>query len=1740
MYIFSVFTFPGCDGNGARFGSCVGSGACTAASSCTSANEEYCYISQACQPKGDPCSCVGRSDAFCSSHYKTNAPTYILRGQTFVDLPAGAQEFYSVTVDIDVEPNYILAFQTNTGSDVIQCDTSTGSSWEQNAAQVIKMSWLSTGDTISTGNLWKNNTACYFQAVVTGTESETLPSSLQYFTKPDTYTYTVSAPSLSIAKTCSVQAEEKAGQIQWIHPVIQSSMGAIDTIYVQHDVPTYLVFGISAGSHLTAQWQFSTHTNDTTFETTCPSTIETAFPTECNATNYWPSSPFTYRLETFDWFTSSSTSLTITVGNDLTTTQTKIFSILIFLPITGLALALTTPNANNLVEKGVSTDFSVSWTMGIPTSYKYSVNGTVITPSSSSSTFSYSFPTKSTYVVEVEATDGLNVANADVTVEAREKAQITGLVFDSTPAYMALNTAYTLTVTGSAQAGVSINTTFYVGSSVISFTSGTSTASLTQTASHTFTTTGIYAVNVTIVDDFGVEVHVDKNIEVQETIPSVSFSASTTLVEDNTPVSFTAGIPAASQSYGDTRYTFEYGDGNSEVNSSLNTHSHTFTAAGSYNVTVVIFNGVSSVTAFVVIEVQEMITNLSLTGTTVVLLNATKTYTATYSTGTNLQFEFEAPSFGLTQGPSTSSSFSVEFTSVGTFNITVRVFNDIDSKLSFLEVQVISADTLQIQSITHERYKAINEAVTFTISVLHHDTSVLTVTWQFGDSNSNTGTGLLTTTHAYSAANDYNVSITVQDTTHTPTTQDQTSSTVTAVERITGLSIANDAATTGAITTSSNAMVTVSATVATGTRLQYEWTYDGNTQSTGSTPSISVTYSTIGSKTVSLNVSNEIESDTVSTTFEVQQSVEGLSVACADCVTDANGNHFFNESVSTQYTATITSGSDVSYTFDFGDSTTRSGTSASYSHAYTTGNYTLTVTASNNVSSLVVTLAISAQSPITSIVFPNSMATIALINSPITYSITVTGGSDLNYKWKYCRTCSEIHSTSNTITNSVGYSAPDYYYVSVNVYNMISTKTETRQLVVLKAVTAADLTTDLISGQYAQTGTQYTFNCQSDSDYPIIYYYWKTKEDGGSYSAETQIQNYTHTFSTAGTYKANCRATNLITTQQEEMTIYVQEAITSPVIQRNHTGIIISTGDSVHLTAQTSSGTDLRYLWTVQYNGSTTTLSSMTNEVTYTFATKGTYVFSVNISNNIGFEVATALKTAMEAIDGIGIDTDIGATSPYLAKDTTVVFTLTITQGESYTVAWTVKDSLSTTVTTGSTSTLSYQFTMSGTYTAEVTVTNTVSQKDTQLIIYVQVPLTSLTLSGSVASVKTSEQVTFTASHNTDATHLSYNWLIDGASSTSTGVTKLHTFNTPGTYTVIVSVNNNISNFTAQTSILAQDEITGLAITGCDTTAVENTNVLIVGSVTTGTDVIYTWTSSSGLTSTGATFNAVFTPTGIYTVTVNASNVVDTSDKTCTMEIIGVISNIQIILQSSSIFFTTYQVNFLVSGHNLVGVTYEWEFTGATNFTKTTSTNLHAETFTVGGNYTLNLNVSNAISYQTAYIEMLIRELTCAAHSMTRGGVTSKTIFRASPSIFEIVVDTNSCDSYKLAYTWTVYQDTCAAASSTTVTLPNTVFTTSSKLIIPGQTMDYGSFCVKAKSEFIDTPLSETVEFDLTIIPSDPVALLAGGSSVIDSIRDIELDGSLSYDPDNSGNLTYSWTCSVTPVSHVLISSTLN
>lgn len=145
----------------------------------------------------------------------------------------------------------------------------------------------------------------------------------------------------------------------------------------------------------------------------------------------------------------------------------------------------------------------------------------------------------------------------------------------------------------------------------------------------------------------------------------------------------------------------------------------------------------------------------------------------------------------------------------------------------------------------------------------------------------------------------------------------------------------------------------------------------------------------------------------------------------------------------TQLTATITSGNDVTYEWDFGDGNNGSGPTVS--HTYTAaGIYTAEVTASNAISQEQATTVVKIDAPITGLTAANDGPT--LLGAPTQLTAAITGGSDVTYEWDF----GDGNNGSGPMVSHT-YTAPGTYTAEVTASNSISQESAVTTVEVVEA-----------------------------------------------------------------------------------------------------------------------------------------------------------------------------------------------------------------------------------------------------------------------------------------------------------------------------------------------------------------------------------------------------------------------------------------------------------------------------------------------------------------------------------------------------------------------------------------------------------------------------------------------------------------------------------------------------------------
>ncbi|XP_052069619.1 polycystin-1-like isoform X1 [Mytilus californianus] len=1720
---------PGCDGNGARYASCSTTVTTCSATPYCNEGKESCYHTNDCIPVSDPCNCNQLDTTtypYCSTPFVGDQPKYRLVGQTVVNLPSGPAGYFSVNADgLKVSEGDIIAFQTNNSVDVILCDN-TDLTLLQNILQKIQGAWVSVGDEVdmsSSASPWRNNTACYFQAVYTIPETVTLPPSLQYSTVAGSYTYELSLPNDNIAKSCTFTVEEEVGDFDWIYPIVQSTSGGTSTFYVEADVQTYLVFAAKRGTNLQVSWSVDGNDYTSTFQSSCPSSVTSEVGTACDSSNYWISEPFAYVQYTFSYNSGTSVPVIITVNNTVGS-STQTFASQAFQPLS-LDFNLTDFSNGYLVEINKAIDFTTSVGSGNPTNFEYFVNGTKVHTSTSSGTFTYTFTAKNYYEVSVEISDGFKTANKSISVTSKYAANVQSLTLVGVPTTAAVSTAvqFQITCTVNAQAYVTVQWEFESGT--VSESLETTTTSLTLSKSHTHTINGTYTFRLTITDDFGIVATQTQTIRVVEHLPSVSLSASSTSIRTGSSIDFIATVPEiASKDYGTLSYTFDFNDTTTEVSSSKE-KIHTFGTAGTYYVTVQVSNQAEIVQDTVIVGVFDTITGLTITADRIVQVSTTTSITASVTTGNALTYSFEISDNALSSGNITDNVYNPSLSKTGHFNITLTAWNDLSSATVTKELYVVDTTTLEIIGFEHNAYQATNTLLAVTVDVLYYDISDLIITWTF-DGNLVKGIGGLSTSYTFTTSGIFNFTVVLQSSSNTAVVVSGYS-TVEIQDSVAGLIVSNDGPV--GLASTGSAVVTVTASTTGGDKLQYTWDTGGTVQTTTSN-FITLTKSTEVSETVVVMVWNDVSSQNGTTTYKVQYAVEGLKITCLNC-TESSGVTYLQSTKTASFVASLTSGSNVTYNWSFGDGGT--GTGISQTHSYISGGtFTITVSGVNDVGTVIATFNITVQEEISSVSI-NCTNNIKFVNSTFTLQANPVGGSDITYAWQDCGTCLQNYQASDVYITGIYYQSGTYI-VSVKAFNQINFAVHSKFITVIDYITNVTVTSDLIQGQYAAKGQAYTFAAVANTDNSHMYYTWKVKTGSTTMYTSTvhTSKNLTYTFTNSLQYEVEIRVWNtLFSEYTATVDVMVEEEITGAYITLDKTSPI-ATGEVLTVAAVTSTGTELSYKWILQNSTGQYTLNETAKSFTYTFSGKGDYVLILEVSNDLGMETVNKSISVMEAVTGVNISSVVNESYPYIAVGSYITFSAVIGTGESYTTTWTLADGVSSALTFSGVN-FTHNFTTSGTFTITVTVQNLVSTDTYSFIVYVQGSIASLTLVTNTSLAETGQSVQFTANYNTGADNLVFEWTIEGTLINGTSDTLSHIFNTAGTFTAHIKVYNHISQMTAVVNVVVEVRISGFSITGCNAVQEINNAVSASFNVSQGTDVTYSYRldteSSSSITGSGSSISYTFTTTGLYNLYVNATNQVSQESLQCLFTIIGPISGLAVDTSNSN-FFVNYTVHLQVTGNNLIGVTYNWRFSPI-NENITTSDSLLQKIFTTSATYQYELEVSNGISSATITGSFFIVPLHCDTMTVAKGGQSEKIRKKSSTSTFEVTVDKKGCTSYTLKYDWKVYNSStgCAGTLNNQVTLNSATVTNTPKLMLDSS-HDIGSYCVQLTTWYDDTPLIQTIGYNLTVMDSDLIAIIAGGSKLKYPQSDpITVDGSGSFDPDSSSTvLQYSWACSVT------------
>jgi uncharacterized repeat protein (TIGR01451 family) len=409
-----------------------------------------------------------------------------------------------------------------------------------------------------------------------------------------------------------------------------------------------------------------------------------------------------------------------------------------------------------------------------------------------------------------------------------------------------------------------------------------------------------------------------------------------------------------------TDYLWDFGD---SLTSTQTSPTHTYSLPGVYTVTLTASNTGDSDTltrtGYITVPV------LSLTDFSAAPLTGTVPLTVTF-TSTTTGASGYLWSFGDGTTDTTGSPTHV-YTQAGVYTVSLTVNNGVSTetltKTGYLTVTELLAAGFSADPVTG--------TVPLTVTFTNSSTGASTYLWTFGDGSTSTATN---PTHVYTQAGVYTVTLTASN--------EGSSDTLTRTHYITATE--TPVAGFSADPLTGTVPLTVTFTNSSTGASTYFWDFGDGSSFIIPDSSFTHVYTQAGVYTVTLTASNEGLSDTLTRTGYI--TVTDIPITGLTLTNDSPTELGYL----TTLTATVTAGSNITYTWAPGDNSSFITLHSSFTYTYpAVGNYTAAVTAANSTGIMTATTGVTITGS-ASLTLTKTGPLTATAGEPITYTLTVT------------------------------------------------------------------------------------------------------------------------------------------------------------------------------------------------------------------------------------------------------------------------------------------------------------------------------------------------------------------------------------------------------------------------------------------------------------------------------------------------------------------------------------------------------------------------------------------------------------------------------------------------------------------------------------------------------------------------------------------------------------------------------
>ncbi len=461
-------------------------------------------------------------------------------------------------------------------------------------------------------------------------------------------------------------------------------------------------------------------------------------------------------------------------------------------------------------------------------------------------------------------------------------------------------------------------------------------------------------------------------------------------------------------------------------------------------------------------------------------------------------------------------------------------------------------------------------------------------------------------------------------------------------------------------------------------------------------------------------------------------------------------------------------------------------------------------------------------------------------------------------------------------------------------------------------------------------------------------------------TTQSPLVNYTN----PGTYSSSVQITDTI---GEIITAAAGTVTVNPrlLVAVSPTSGSLDVNQSMTFTATPSggSGSYSAYAWTVNGVAQSITGSSFT----YTFATSGSIVVAVDVTDTLGVTSPWAGATISVALP---LKVGLTSSSSSILPGNSVTFTATPTGGTTpYVYGWTPTPSgtFGCAAPTGATDVCTP--TAAGTYMMMVSVTDSASPAVVRSAFTNVTVDTAMTVSATKfpSSPELGQTVFLNASVTGGTPSYTYQWIAGDGSATINGASATHVYASVGTYTAQVWVNDSLGfSVTTTVPVTVVAALSILSATGSPNPSNTTTMVTFSSAAAGGvTPYAYAWKFGDGGSGTTAWAHHNYTSASSYSVSLTVTDAAGHAASKTFTEVVnpptGCGSSCQLVVTltfSPSSPVAGLPVSFSASATGGTGgYAYAWTFGDGTNANTATGSDQH--TYTTAGTYSAAVTVTS-------------------------------------------------------------------------------------------------------------------------------------------------------------------------------------